>query len=41
MVYKPFNKKASGGVVKIEVMPNQQLAKELHNPVIRIFGFLI
>ena len=24
MVYKSFNKKASGGVVKSEIMPNQQ-----------------
>ena len=41
MVYKSFNKKASGGVVKSEIMPNQQWAKELLNAVIRIFGFLI
>ena len=36
-----FHQKASGGVVKSEIMPNQQSVKELHNPVIRIFGFLI
>ena len=41
MVYKFFHQKASGGVVKSEIMPNQQSVKELHNPVIRIFGFLI
>ena len=41
MVYNFFHQKASGGVVKNEIMPNQQSVKDLHNPVIRIFGFLI
>ena len=37
MVYKFFDKKSSGGVVKIEIMPNQQLAEELHKPIVRKF----
>ena len=32
MVYKFFDKK-----IKIEIMPNQHLAKELHKPIIRKF----
>ena len=37
MVYKFFDKKSSDGVVKIEIMPNQQLAEELHKPIVRKF----
>ena len=37
MVYKFFNKKSSGSGVKSEIMPNQELAKELHKPIIRKF----
>ena len=37
MVYKYFDKKTSSISVKSEVMPNQQLAEELHKPVIRKF----
>ena len=37
MVYIFFNKKASGGNVKSEIMSNQQLAEALHNPVITKF----
>ena len=32
-----FNKKTSDGVVKSEIMPNQELAEELHKPTIRKF----
>ena len=38
MVYKIFNKKTSGGAVKSEIKPNQQLAEELHKPITRKFG---
>ena len=31
---KCFDKKTSGGVVKIWIIPNQQLAEELHKPII-------
>ena len=35
MVYKFFNKKStSGGGVKNEIMPNQELAEELYKPTI-------
>ena len=37
MVYKCFDKKTSGGAVKREIMLNQQLAQELHKPMIRKF----
>ena len=37
MVYKFFDKKSSDGVAKIEIMPNQQLAEELHKPIVRKF----
>ena len=37
MVYKFFNKKTSGSAVKSEIMQNQQLAQELHKPIIRKF----
>ena len=32
-----FDVKSSGGVVKSEIMPNQQLAEELLKPIIRKF----
>ena len=32
-----YGEKSSGGAVKSEIMPNQQLAKELHKPIIRKF----
>ena len=35
MVYKFFDKKSKGGGMKS--MPNQQLANELHKPIIRKF----
>ena len=35
MVYKFFNKKSKGSGVNIEVKHNEQLAKELHRPIIR------
>ena len=34
MVYKIFDKKSKGGGVNIEVKHNEQLAKELHKPII-------
>ena len=37
MVYKFFDKKSKGGGVNIEVKHNEQLAKELHKPIIRKF----
>ena len=37
MVYKFFDKKTSGGVIKNEVMSNKELAKELHKSIIRKF----
>ena len=35
MVYKLFDKKTSGSGIKNENMPDQQLAGELHKPIIR------
>ena len=35
MVYKFFDKKSKGSGIKS--MPNQQLANELHKPIIRKF----
>ena len=35
MAYKFLEKTTSFSAVKSEVMPNQQLAKKLHNPFIR------
>ena len=35
MVYKVFDKKSKRRGVNIEVKHNEQLAKELHKPVIR------
>ena len=37
MVYKFFDKKSKGSGVNIEVMHNEQLAKELQKPIIRNF----
>ena len=37
MVYRFFDKKLPGGGVKSETMLNQQLAEELHKPIIRKF----
>ena len=36
-VYKFFDKKSKGSGVNIEVNHNEQLAKELHEPIIRSF----
>ena len=33
MVYKSFNEKTSGGSIKSEIMPKQQLTEELHKPI--------
>ena len=38
MVYKLFDKKNSGSGIKNENMSDQQLAEELHKPVIRNLG---
>ena len=35
MVYKFFDKKASGSGIKNENITNKELAKELHKPIIR------
>ena len=37
MVYKPFDKKTSGGAMKNEIMSNKQLAEELHKLFISKF----
>ena len=37
MVYKFFDKKASGGTIKNKIIPNKELAEELHKPIIRLF----
>ena len=37
MVYKFFDKKTSGGVVKREIMSNEELAEELHKTIISKF----
>ena len=37
MVYKFFNKKSKGTGIKNEIKGNQQLANELHQPIIRKF----
>ena len=38
MVYKCFNKKASGSGIKNENISNTKLAEELHKPIIRKFN---
>ena len=35
MLYKCFDKKSSGSRVESEIIPNQELAKELRTPIIR------
>ena len=37
MVNKSFDKKFSRGAVKSGIMPNQELTKEVHKPIIRKF----
>ena len=37
MVYKFFDKKSKGAAVKNERKENEQLANELHKPIIRKF----
>ena len=37
MVYKFFDKKSTGSGVNIPLELNEQLAKELHKPIIRKF----
>ena len=37
VVYKFFDKKSTGGCVNIPLEFNEQLAKELHKPIIRKF----
>ena len=37
MVYKFFDKKSRGTCIKNEIKENEQLAKELHTPIIRKF----
>ena len=37
MIYKFFDKKASGGTAKDEIMSSKELAEELHKPVIKKF----
>ena len=37
MVYKSFDKKSKGGGSNIEVKRSEQLAEELHKPIIRKF----
>ena len=37
MIYKFFNKKSKGTCIKNEIKLNQQLAKELHKPILRKF----
>ena len=37
VVYKFFDKKSKQSVVNIELKHNEQLAKELHKPIIRNF----
>ena len=37
MVYKFFDKKSSGGGVNNKIEQSEQLAEELHKPIIRKF----
>ena len=37
MVYKCFDKKSKGTGIKNEIKENEQLANELHKPIIRTF----
>ena len=38
MVYNFFNKKTAVGAAEDEIMPNKELAEELHKPIIKKFG---
>ena len=38
MVYKLFDKKPSGKVIKNENISNKELAKELHKPIVKNFN---
>ena len=38
MIYKFFDKKSPAGAVKNWIIPNQELAEELHKPIIRKSG---
>ena len=35
MFYKFFERNTSGGAVKSKIIPNQELAEELHKPIIK------
>ena len=37
MIYNFFDKNFSGGAIKKEIMQNEELAKELHKPIITKF----
>ena len=37
MVYKLFDKKSKGSGINIPLQSNEELAKELHKPIIRNF----
>ena len=37
MIYNFFNKKSKGGSVNNEIKQNEQLAEELHKPIIKKF----
>ena len=37
MIYKLLDKKSASSGIKNEVTQNQQLAKELHKPIVRKF----
>ena len=37
IVYKFFSKNSSTGAIKSKIMPNHELAKELHKPIIKKF----
>ena len=37
MIYKYFDKESKGAGIKNKIKENQQLANELHKPIIRIF----
>ena len=37
MIYKFFDKKSKGAGIKMKFKKNQQLANELHKPIIRKF----
>ena len=37
MVFKFFDKKSAGSGIKSEIKQNQQLANELHKPIVRKF----